>query len=234
MGPQENIAYDTTSPVVSQSLWNHHRLWYYFSSSIPQLLYVSSSCSSCLKSSMWRGPQEYITYDTTSPVVSKTLWYYHRLWYYFSSSIPQLFYVSLSCSSCLRSSMWRGPQEYIAYDTTSPVVSKSLWKHHRLWYYFSSSIPQLFYISLSCSSCLRSSMWRGPQEYIAYDTASPVVSQSLWYYHRLWYYFSSSIPQLFYECSSCSSCLRSSMWRGPQEYIAYDTTSPVVSHSCFM
>ena len=36
-----------------------------------ELLYVGSSWSSCLCSSMWRGPQEYITYEfvPTSPVV---------------------------------------------------------------------------------------------------------------------------------------------------------------------
>ena len=37
-----------------------------------ELLYVGSSWSSCLFSSMWRGPQKYITYelDPTSPPVS--------------------------------------------------------------------------------------------------------------------------------------------------------------------
>ena len=37
-----------------------------------ELLYVGSSWSSCLCSSMWRGPQEYITYELvpTSPAVS--------------------------------------------------------------------------------------------------------------------------------------------------------------------
>ena len=37
-----------------------------------ELLYVGSSRSSCLCSSMWRGPQEYVTYEfvLTSPVVS--------------------------------------------------------------------------------------------------------------------------------------------------------------------
>ena len=38
-----------------------------------ELLYVGSSWSSCLCSSMWRGPQEYIAYEfvPTSPVVSR-------------------------------------------------------------------------------------------------------------------------------------------------------------------
>ena len=37
-----------------------------------ELLYVGSSWSSCLCSSMWRGPQEYITYElvSTSPAAS--------------------------------------------------------------------------------------------------------------------------------------------------------------------
>ena len=39
---------------------------------IPELLYVGSCWSSCLCLSMWRGPQEYITYESvlTSPAVS--------------------------------------------------------------------------------------------------------------------------------------------------------------------
>ena len=38
-----------------------------------ELLYVGSSWSSCLCSSMWRGPQEYVTYEfiPTSPAVSR-------------------------------------------------------------------------------------------------------------------------------------------------------------------
>ena len=38
-----------------------------------ELLYVGSSWSSCICSSMWRGPQEYITYEfvLTSPAVSR-------------------------------------------------------------------------------------------------------------------------------------------------------------------
>ena len=38
-----------------------------------ELLYVGSSWSSCLCSAMWRGPQEYITYELvpTSPAVSR-------------------------------------------------------------------------------------------------------------------------------------------------------------------
>ena len=38
-----------------------------------ELLYVGSSWTSCLCSSMWRGPQEYITYELipTSPAVSR-------------------------------------------------------------------------------------------------------------------------------------------------------------------
>ena len=38
-----------------------------------ELLYVGSSWSSCLCTSMWRGPQEYITYELvpTSPAVSR-------------------------------------------------------------------------------------------------------------------------------------------------------------------
>ena len=38
-----------------------------------QMLYVGSSWSSCLYSAMWRGPQEYITYELvpTSPAVSR-------------------------------------------------------------------------------------------------------------------------------------------------------------------
>ena len=52
-----------------------HRSWQVFKA-IPcvgtELLYVGSSWSSCLCSSMWRGPQEYITYGfvLTSPAVS--------------------------------------------------------------------------------------------------------------------------------------------------------------------
>ena len=39
---------------------------------LTELLYVGSSWSSCLCSAMWRGPQEYITYELvpTSPAVS--------------------------------------------------------------------------------------------------------------------------------------------------------------------
>ena len=39
---------------------------------VTELLYIGSSWSSCLRSSMWRGPQEYITYEffPTSPAVS--------------------------------------------------------------------------------------------------------------------------------------------------------------------
>ena len=38
-----------------------------------ELLYVRSSWSSCLSTCMWRGPQEYITYELvpTSPAVSR-------------------------------------------------------------------------------------------------------------------------------------------------------------------
>ena len=38
-----------------------------------ELLYVGSSWSPCLCSSLWRGPQEYITYEliSTSPAVSR-------------------------------------------------------------------------------------------------------------------------------------------------------------------
>ena len=40
---------------------------------VSELLYVGSRWSSCLCSSMWRGPQEYITYELvpTSPAVSR-------------------------------------------------------------------------------------------------------------------------------------------------------------------
>ena len=38
--------------------------------------------------------------------------------------------------------------------------------------------------------------------------------------------------ELLYVCSSWSSCLGTSMWRGPREYITYELfpTSPTVSH----
>ena len=39
-----------------------------------ELLYVGSSWSSCLFSTIWKGPQEFFTYELvpTSPVVSRT------------------------------------------------------------------------------------------------------------------------------------------------------------------
>ena len=52
-----------------------HRFQYVFKATScigTELLYVGSCCSSCLCLSMWRGPQEYVTYEfvPTSPAVS--------------------------------------------------------------------------------------------------------------------------------------------------------------------
>ena len=52
-----------------------HSFWQFFKATSrigTELLYVGSSWSSCLCSSMWRGPQECISYDfvLTSPAVS--------------------------------------------------------------------------------------------------------------------------------------------------------------------
>ena len=53
-----------------------HRFRYVFKATSrigTELLYVGSSWSFCLCSSMWKGPQEYLTYEfvTTSPAVSR-------------------------------------------------------------------------------------------------------------------------------------------------------------------
>ena len=52
--------------------------------------------------------------------------------------------------------------------------------------------------------------------------------------HCFWQIFqatSSIWTELLYVCSSWTSCLCSSLWRGPQEYITYELvpTSPAVS-----
>ena len=51
--------------------------------------------------------------------------------------------------------------------------------------------------------------------------------------HRFWQVFhttSSICTELLYVCSSWTSCLCSSLWKGPQEYITYELvpTSPAV------
>ena len=70
------ISPDISDPI-SPSLTIVHWFWQFSratSSICTELLYVCSSWTSCLCSSLWRGPQEYITYELvpTSPAVSRT------------------------------------------------------------------------------------------------------------------------------------------------------------------
>ena len=81
------------------------------------------------------GRYPYITYHhhvTLSAWISLTLSPYLRVVHCFQQVLratphigTELLYVGLSWSSCLCSSMWRGPQEYITYVAvpTSPAAS---------------------------------------------------------------------------------------------------------------
>ena len=69
------ISTDISDPL-SPPLPNVHCFWHVLRATSrigTELLYVGSSWSTCLCSSMWRGPQEYITYELvpTSPTVSR-------------------------------------------------------------------------------------------------------------------------------------------------------------------
>ena len=69
---------------------------------------------------------------------------------------------------------------------------------------------------------------------ISTDISYP-LSPPLPIVHCFWQVFratSSICRELLYICSSWTSCLCSSLWKGPQEYIAYELipTSPAVSH----
>ena len=77
-------------------------------------MYLSSSCRA-------------ISTDIPDPL-SPPFPMVHCFWQVFRATPhigTELLYVGLNWSSCLSSCMWRGPQEYIAYELvpTSPVVS---------------------------------------------------------------------------------------------------------------
>ena len=86
----------------------------------------------------------------------------------------ELLYIGSMWSSCLCSSMWRGQQEYIAYEFvfTSPAVSRRFgWTNFdnyrdrgssSLCRAASTDLTELLFIGSNWSSCLCSSMWRGP------------------------------------------------------------------------
>ena len=80
--------------------------------------YISSSSSSC----------RVINTDISDPL-SSPLPIVHSLWQVLlaiSSISAELLYVGSSRTSCICSSLWRGPQEYITYElvSTSPTVSR--------------------------------------------------------------------------------------------------------------